>query len=140
MKNTALVSILSGLAVLACVTPAHAKDYTVKMMSSGDKGSYYFEPRKLTIQPGETVTWVNTQDELHNVMAESIPKTAEAFTSPDLEKKDQKWSYNFKQPGTYRYHCHPHKENGMSGTIIVGKASKADEVKEVGHEHHGNHH
>lgn len=96
-------------------------------------------PRKLTIKSGDTVTWVNMEDDTHNVMAESIPKTADAFTSPMLEKKDGKWSHTFKQSGTYRYHCHPHHANGMAGTIIVDNPSKADEVKDVAKQEHGGH-
>lgn len=138
MKHT-LYALIS-LTFLVFTTPAHAAEYTVKMVTQGDKGSYYYEPRKLTIKSGDTVTWVNTQDDMHNVMIEALPKTAEPFESPMLEKKDGKWSYIFTKSGTYRYHCHPHAGNGMVGTIIVDRPSKADEVKEINHHSaHGGH-
>jgi plastocyanin len=137
--NTLKLGAVGAFMLLASAAGAQAAEYTVKMVTDTDKRTYTFEPRKLTIKSGDTVTWVNTSDDIHNVMAESIPKTAEAFTSPDLEKKDQKWSYTFKQSGTYRYHCHPHHQNGMAGAIIVDKPSKADEVKDVAKHDHGGH-
>jgi plastocyanin len=121
------------LAFLAFADPAQAAEYTVKMISTGEKGNFYYEPRKLTIKSGDTVTWVNEQDDAHNVMAEAIPKTAEPFEAPLLEKAGGTWSYTFTKPGTYRYHCHPHAQNGMAGTIIVDRPSKAGEVKELNH-------
>lgn len=131
---------LTALALLAAAAPAQAAEYTVKMVTEGDKGSYYYEPRKLTIKSGDTVTWVNTQDDMHNVMIEALPKTAEPFESPMLEKKDGKWSYTFTKSGTYLYHCHPHAQNGMVGTIIVDRLSKTDEVREISHHSaHGRH-
>lgn len=122
--------------ILALTMPlvAQAAEHTVEMVDS--ETDNYFQPRKLTIQSGDTVTWVNTGMKDHNVMAESIPLNAEAFQSPMLEETDAKWSYTFTKPGTYRYHCHPHQKQGMAGTIIVNRPSKADEVKEIGHEHH----
>lgn len=137
MKHT--LYALTALMLLAAV-PTQAAEYTVKMITEGDKGNYYYEPRKLTIKSGDTVTWNNAQDDMHNVMIEALPKSAEPFESPMLEKKDGKWSYTFKQPGTYRYHCHPHAQNGMVGTIIVDHPSKADEIKEINHHSaHGGH-
>jgi plastocyanin len=139
MKKTVLLCILGLFGMAALAAPVQAAEHTVRMISKGDKGSFYFEPKKLTIKSGDTVTWVNMQDDTHNVMAESVPKTSEAFSSPDLKAKGDKWSYTFKTSGTYRYHCHPHEQMGMAGTIIVDRPSRADEVKEVnihsGHTH-----
>jgi plastocyanin len=124
---------------LAFAIPVHAAEYTVKMISTGDKGDFYYEPRKLSIKSGDTVTWVNEQDGTHNVMAEAIPKTAEPFKSPLLAAGGT-WSHTFTKSGTYRYHCHPHAQNGMVGTVIVDRPSKADEIKEINqHSGHGAH-
>jgi plastocyanin len=133
------VIITTALTVAVFAAPAYAKEYTVEMISTSDKGDYRFSPQHLTIQPGDTVTWINAQDDSHNVMTSAFPKGAEGFDSPMLEKKGQKWSYIFKKDGTYEYHCHPHADL-MNGTVTVGKPSaKADIVVEGHHHSHGNH-
>jgi len=123
-------------AILAIPSLAMAKNYTIKEVSApGTKKPYYFEPSQLTIQPGDTVTFVNIQNEMHNVMFDSVPKAVKEtmIVSPDQEKAGSKWSYTFTVPGTYHYHCHPHEVLGMKGTIIVGHASKPGETKKLEH-------
>jgi Cu/Ag efflux protein CusF len=48
-------------------------------------------------------------------------------------KKDEKFSYTFTVPGTYQFHCHPHEEAGMKGTLIVGAPSKPGETVAMDH-------
>ncbi len=136
MRHSALLSIVFGLAALHAPS-AFAKDYLVRAVSRPD-GSFAFEPSTLRIKSGDTVAWVNAQDDSHNVMAESVPEGAENFESPMFEKKGDRWTYAFKTSGTYVYHCHPHAENGMRGTIIVDHPSTPVPVADHGeHSHHG---
>lgn len=131
MKN-----LLLATALMLAATPAFAKDFTIKEVTdpNGGKNPYYFSPDKLTIQPGDTVTFENAQDDTHDVMFVGVPKAVdEMIMSPTMEKQGQKWSYKFTVPGTYQFHCHPHEELGMKGTIIVGAPSKAGETKEMDH-------
>ncbi|PCJ96375.1 MAG: hypothetical protein COA45_11265 [Zetaproteobacteria bacterium] len=116
-----------------------AKEYTVKMMTNFDTEKiYYFEPAKLTIQPGDTVKWVMSQEGMHNAVADAGPKGAELFNSPMLEEENASWSFTFsKIQGTYSYHCHPHAAMGMKGTIIVGQASAPEDMESAAG--HGNH-
>jgi plastocyanin len=135
--------LLLAAAFIVFALPAFAKEYTVKMVTDEDKEySYRFDPDKLTIQPGDTVNFVNAQDDRHDVVFASVPKTAELAKSPMLKKKDQSWSYTFTQPGTYKFHCHPHAKFDMRGTIIVGQPSKPEDVKsDASHRHdHGDGH
>ncbi len=134
MNRTLKIAAISLFTFVAPVSFAQAAEHTVNMVD--DEMTNAFEPRKLTIKSGDTVTWVNTGDRKHDVMAESIPLNAEVFSSPMLKNAGDKWSYTFTKSGTYRYHCHPHERQGMMGTIIVDRPSKADEVKDVGDEHH----
>lgn len=130
MKKLLLATALTMLAM-----PALAKEYTIKEVSdpAGDK-PYYFEPSELTIQPGDTVTFVNAQEDTHDVMFVTVPKSVdEMIMSPMMEKEGEKWSYTFKTSGTYGFHCHPHEGAGMKGTIIVGQASAPGEIKAVDH-------
>lgn len=131
MKKLLLATALTMLAM-----PALAKEYTIKEVSdpAGDK-PYYFDPAELTIQPGDTVTFINAQEDTHDVMFVATPKSVdEMIMSPMLEKEGDKWSYTFNTPGTYGFHCHPHEGAGMKGTIIVGQASKPEDLKTVDHE------
>jgi plastocyanin len=122
-----------GLALIAM--PAFAKEVIVREVSdpAGNK-PYYFSPANLTIQPGDTVTFVNDQEDSHDVMFVSVPKGVdEMIMSPMLEKEGDKFSYTFTVPGTYQFHCHPHEELGMKGTLIVGRPSKPGETVAMDH-------
>ena len=76
MKFIAATVRRFGLAVLTMVLvatsfalftpPAAAQTYKVKLGS--DKGMLAFEPKKLTIKPGDTVEWVNNKVPPHNVV------------------------------------------------------------------------
>ena len=125
MKKLLLRATVFSAALLILASSAYAEEYTVKMVTDAAKGTYYFEPKQLTIKSGDTVTWVNAQDDTHEVMSESVPEGAQPFESPSLDKKDQKWSHTFTQSGTYEYHCHPHEALKMTGVIIVDKPSEA---------------
>lgn len=127
--------LLFTTALVLAATPALAKEVIVKEVTNYDaKKQNYFEPDKLTIQPGDTVTFENAQDEPHEVMFISVPKAVdEMIMSPMHEKKGDKFSYTFTVPGTYKFHCHPHEKLGMEGTLIVGEASKPGETKLMDH-------
>ena len=127
--------LLLTTALMLVATPAFAKEYTVKEVTDYDaKKQHFFSPDQLTIQPGDTVTFENVQDEQHEVMFISQPKQVdEMIMSPMHEKKGDKFTYTFTTPGTYKYHCHPHEKLGMEGTIIVGQASKPGETKKMDH-------
>lgn len=126
--------ITAALALLA--TPALAKEYTIKWVSdpAGGEKPYYFSPEKLTIQPGDTVTFVNAQEDMHDVMFVNVPKGVdEMIMSPMKEKEGDTFSHTFTVPGTYQFHCHPHEALGMKGTIIVGRPSKPGETVAMDH-------
>ena len=129
--------LLLTTALVALTSPALAEEYTVKMVTNLDADQiYYFEPNELTIQPGDTVTFVNAQEDYHNVVFNRVPKDAENVESPMLEEEGDSWSYTFNVAGTYGFHCHPHAGLGMIGTLIVGEPSAPEDMKEGGHGEH----
>ena len=75
--------------------------------------NFSFNPKALTVAPGTEVVWTNNDEEPHTVTSDADPR---AFKSQPLDQ-DDKFSFVFKEPGTYAYHCsvHPH----MQGTVIV---------------------
>src|SRR2546429_8329568 len=131
MKNLLLVS-----ALIACASQAWAKEYTVKMITDPDAPQVYrFEPAQLNIMPDDTVTFVDAQDDIHDVMFEAVPKGAAFARSPMLEHEGQTWSYTFTKEGTYKFHCHPHEALGMKGVITVGKPSNPEDMQMEDHGH-----
>jgi plastocyanin len=73
--------------------------------------SFQFVPAILTVTPGTAVTWVNKDEEPHNVVSPD-----RAFRSKAIDG-GEKFTNVFDKPGTYNYICavHPH----MRGTVIV---------------------
>lgn len=123
MKNLMIATALTLIAV-----PAFAADYTIT------EANYKFNPKNLTIQPGDTVTFLNGEDKNHDVMFVSVPKGVnEMIMSQMMKKKGDKFSYTFTVPGTYQFHCHPHEEQGMKGSLVVGTPSKPGETVTMDH-------
>ncbi|MBO0799806.1 MAG: cupredoxin domain-containing protein [Blastocatellia bacterium] len=76
-----------------------------------------FEPKKLTVTEGTTVTWNNTEG-VHTIKSESGE-----FTSNTLSAGD-KFTHEFTKAGSYPYFCTFHGQpggKGMAGTIVVKK-------------------
>lgn len=79
--------------------------------------AWKFNPQRVTVSVGDTVTWVHEDDEYdtHNVL----------FEDPSMEgsnkrmKLGNKFSLTFSKPGEYPYYCSYHKDNGMIGLVIV---------------------
>jgi plastocyanin len=70
-----------------------------------------FVPSQLTIKVGTKVTWTNSEDIAHNVVA------ADGSWSSDSLNNGQTFSKVFDKTGTFQYVCSFHP--GMNGTIIV---------------------
>lgn len=77
---------------------------------------YKFNPDRLTVKVGTTVTWINRDPVFHSFRSDS-----DLFQS-GLLAVGQPYSFTFDDPGTYPYYClkngGPGGE-GMSGVIIV---------------------
>ncbi len=112
---------------LGVVDPAWGQptEHKVQIISDMDAFHMYFEPRHLRIETGDTVTWINQEAMIHNVMTypDGFPQGAAAFESPFLAKADETYSQTFELPGVYEYHCLPHLIMGMHGSIQVGDPS-----------------
>lgn len=96
-----------------------------------------YHPERLVIDPGETVTWWNSDLNSHTVTAYGgrIPGEADYFASggfdsepaargPDTKEgiiaTDERYEHRFTVPGYYHYCCLPHEyQFTMAGTIVV---------------------
>jgi plastocyanin len=113
MKNLSIVKRLSLIFVgflLAIGTlfmsaaPASAETFTVNMGSSS--GQLIFEPKVLTIKPGDTVKWVNVKAFPHNVIIEG---QADLSHKKLIQKPNQAVESTFSNAGEYTYYCSPHR-------------------------------
>ena len=121
-KTLTFAGALAGI-VLLFGTAASAAEHTVLVITDYKNLQMQFSPRDLTIQPGDTVTWVNQAAEEHNVVTypDGFPEGAQGFASEIMTKTGETWSHTFTVEGTYEYHCIPHLFLGMHGSVIVGK-------------------
>ncbi len=120
-----MVLVATGFALFA--PPAAAETHTVKLGS--DKGMLVFEPKQVTIKPGDTVEWVNNKVPPHNVVFDAAKNPTK---SVDLAKglshkqllmtpgQEVKTTFPADTPaGDYSYYCEPHRGAGMIGKITV---------------------
>ena len=75
---------------------------------------FAFQPSRMTVEPGTTVTWVNEDETPH-----TITDKDKTFRSAALDTNDR-FSYTFTQPGDFTYFCTLHPM--MVGTIVVKPA------------------
>jgi amicyanin len=115
MRNVIAALVLgavvgSGLAGGVLVARAQTATATVSI------DNFTFNPQKLTVKAGTTVTWTNKDDIPHGVAA-----TGNAFPRSNAMDTDNTYSFTFTTAGTYQYFCyiHPH----MTGTIVVEAAT-----------------
>jgi plastocyanin len=117
----------------------------------------WFEPSRLVIDPGETVTWWNIETLTHTVTAYEgrIPDEADYFASggfdSEIAARDEeldtgllgpgdRFEHRFTVPGHYQYYCIPHEDfDTMAGTIVVrtpaGEIPPAPEVVQPDTDH-----
>ena len=82
----------------------------------------------LRVTPGTTVRWrwVPGAGE-HSVVAEdgsfeSDLVAVEAADSPEEQEDEHAFEYTFEEPGTYRYACERHRDDGMRGAVVVAES------------------
>jgi len=112
--GAALLGAVSALALAAAVLPGRAQSPA----SAVSIDNFTFNPQKLAVKAGTTVTWTNKDDIPHAVAA-----VGKEFKSKVLDT-DKSFSFTFTTPGSYTYFCsfHPH----MTGTIMVEAATGND--------------
>jgi len=117
---------LSLLTLCLCAVAVFAQT-TVTVQSNT------FTPQDLTINVGETVTFDNVGG-FHNVNGTqtTFPMNPESFGNGAAASAPWNYQHTFTIPGTYNYHCDPHEDLGMSGTItVVGGATDDIVISEI---------
>ncbi|MEO6184314.1 MAG: Ig-like domain-containing protein, partial [Verrucomicrobiota bacterium] len=105
------------LIVISCLglaTATHAATFTVNM------SGFQFVPKDLTVNVGDTVTWVNRDGSAHDAVSGVNLVPSGVWRSP-LFGRNGSYSFTFNVPvGTYPYYCTPHVFSfNMVGTITV---------------------
>jgi plastocyanin len=91
-----------------------------------------FDPARVTVRVGQTVEWTNSSEMVHTVTADPekaadrdnvrLPEAAQTFDSGDIEPGET-FRHTFTVPGSYRYVCLPHEDQGMIGEVEVRPAA-----------------
>jgi plastocyanin len=124
----AVLTVFLVVSSFAVFTPsASAETYQVKLGS--DKGLLQFQPKSLTIKPGDTIEWVNNKVPPHNVVFDKAKNPskdaalAKALSHTKLLlNPGQKQTTTFPADapvGDYTFYCAPHRGAGMVGKITV---------------------
>jgi plastocyanin len=71
--------------------------------------NFAFSPSTLTINKGETVTWINEDSAPHTIKFETF--------NSDTFNKGESYAKTFNEVGSFNYYCSIHPS--MIGTIIV---------------------
>jgi len=98
-------------ASLFLALPAWAVD--VKM---GSNMNLVFDPSEITINAGDTITFVNDSLPPHNVIVEDHPEISHdglAFSPGETIE------VTFPESGDFNFWCEPHKGAGMTGVVHV---------------------
>ena len=103
-------SPLGALVVCALTASAATSTAATQPAQVVIKG-FMFEPKTLTARIGETITWINQDEEAHTVRSD-----AGLFASAALDTGES-FRFRFDKPGTYHFVCSIHPQ--MTGTIVV---------------------
>ncbi len=105
-------AFLGAAAVLALTAAAPAPRATAVVHIRDDA----FIPASLAVKAGDTVTFVNDDDDAHTATADDVSWDSEGLN------QGQKWTHVFMKAGKVVYHCTVHPM--MHGTIVVEAASR----------------
>ena len=129
MRKFAIVAAVSGV-VVASMLPAPGASQTVEVEGRS------FEPSQLRVFVGDTVRWVNTDNNRHSVSANtSAHAQGESFDSGvncpggllfrNCLEPGETFSHTFNRVGTFTYRCRIHGSDTsfadcrMCGQVIV---------------------
>jgi plastocyanin len=116
-KTIALLCAISCLNLSAFALAGDMKDAdsTSSKQNTIEIKDFAFNPQTITVKSGQTITWINRDEEPHTVV--SVEKQFKKSSALDT---DQTFTITAGAPGTYTYFCSVHPK--MTGTIVVVKS------------------
>lgn len=138
-KNShSLLFITLGIFFLVIISNNQAfaenKTATIPMGASNPNldtpTKYWFDPPIISASVGDTITWTNKDNEIHNIVSGKGPGRYEAvnghpgipdgYFSSGTFKPGESWSFTFNKIGTFTYYCSIHP--WMEGAVVVGQS------------------
>ena len=116
-KTIALLCAISclNLSAFALAGDMEDADSTNSKQNTIEIKDFAFNPQTITVKSGQTITWINRDEEPHTVV--SVEKQFKKSSALDT---DQEFTITASAPGTYTYFCSVHPK--MTGTIVVEKS------------------
>jgi plastocyanin len=110
MRRLLKLATLSLVVLLVFAPSAWAQEgVTVRMEDN------FFDPANITVEPGTTVTWVQSGNNPHTTTSYDG-----LWDSGMIEGgSGGTFSFTFEEPGTFDYFCIPHESLGMIGSVTV---------------------
>ena len=105
------VMIVSLALSFTLAAQAYAAEITM-----GKDGMLVFEPCELTVEVGETVTFINNELPPHNVMFADYQELSHGDL---MFSAGESFDVTFEKAGDYAFQCDPHAGAGMKGVIDV---------------------
>ena len=113
----ALAAAALVLAALGHENPVAAQSTAAPKAATVTVKNDAFMPTIVHVRAGQTVTFVNGDDETHTVTSDTA-----VFDSKNVDANGH-FAYTFAKPGSYPYHCAIH--TFMKGTVIVDPSGAA---------------
>ena len=104
---------LMAFLVFAPAGWAQGQEVTVRMEDN------FFAPADITVEPGTTVTWVQSGNNGHTTTSYDGLWDSGMIAGGS----DGSFSFTFDEPGTFDYYCIPHEQLGMVGTVTVASTA-----------------
>ena len=121
MKKRLVISLVILLIVIAVVIGIKMMNAPIKMNNINNTqnsanniqiSGYAFNPSTLTINVGESVSWINKDTMAHTVTSD----TGTELNSTPISN-GRSYTHTFSTAGTFSYHCTIHPS--MKATIVV---------------------
>jgi plastocyanin len=108
-KNVAPTTPINKAVPEVSVTSTEPTETSLIIKASVEISNFAFNPAKLTVKKGATVTWTNNDQAPHAIKSESF--------NSDILQSGEKYSMTFGDAGVFNYSCSIHPS--MTGQIIV---------------------
>ncbi len=106
-----VVGLLAGPVEQKLLNIPTSADITIVSGAASQSNPKFFDPVTFQAKVGQTITWVNRDSQTHTITSDT-----NLFDS-GVKGPGDTYTYTFKQPGTYTYHCSLHP--WMKATVVV---------------------
>lgn len=117
MRRATLVAVALSVALLLAATAMALAASSVSIVDSG--GRFQFQPGRLSVKVGDTVTWTNNTDAPHTISSDTASGPLDGSVS-----QAGTYQATFNAAGDFAYHCNIHSY--MHGTVHVAALPPTD--------------